>query len=296
MHGHDPLPSEPLFAPTSDFFVGVDSDGCAFDTMEVKHKECFIPTFINHFGLAAVSRLAREVAEFVNLYSVDRGINRFPGYLRTLDLLAARPEVISRGFVVPHLPGLRAWVGRETRLANPALKAEVERTGDPDLALALAWSEDVNRTIGATVRDVPPFPMVRETLQALQGKADVMVVSATPAEALRREWSEHDLDGLVALIAGQEMGNKREVLAQATSGRYAPDRVLMIGDAPGDRKAAEANGVLFYPIDPGDEDASWRRLHDEALPRFFAGTYSGAYMDERIARFESLLPSTPPWK
>ena len=39
--------------PTKEFFVGIDSDGCAFDSMEIKHKECFIPNFIKHFGLAA---------------------------------------------------------------------------------------------------------------------------------------------------------------------------------------------------------------------------------------------------
>ena len=30
----------------NDFFIGIDSDGCVFDTMEVKHKECFIPNMI----------------------------------------------------------------------------------------------------------------------------------------------------------------------------------------------------------------------------------------------------------
>ena len=69
----------------------------------------------------------------------------------------------------------------------------------------------------------------------------------------------------------------------------------MIGDAPGDRKAAEAVGALFYPIDPGFEEESWRRLHDEALPRFFGGTYAGPYQSGRVARFEALLPGTPPW-
>ena len=70
----------------------------------------------------------------------------------------------------------------------------------------------------------------------------------------------------------------------------------MVGDAPGDRNAAKANGVLFYPIDPGDEDTSWQRFFEEALPRFFAGTFAGEYMDAQIARFESLLPDQPPWK
>ena len=46
----------------------------------------------------------------------------------------------------------------------------------------------------------------------------------------------------------------------------------------------------------GFEDESWRRFHEEALPRFFAGTYAGDYMAEQVARFEALLPETPPWK
>jgi hypothetical protein len=54
--------------------------------------------------------------------------------------------------------------------------------------------------------------------------------------------------------------------------------------------------VLFYPIDPGQEDESWQRFHDEALPRFFAGTYAGPYMNDLVTRFEKLLPDTPPWK
>ena len=43
------------------------------------------------------------------------------------------------------------------------------------------------------MNDVPPFPFVRESLESMQGKADVMVVSATPGEALEREWDEHGL-------------------------------------------------------------------------------------------------------
>jgi len=75
------------FSRQRDFFVGIDSDGCAFDTMEVKHKECFIPNIVRFYNLAAVSKYAREAAEFVNLYSQWRGINRFPGLIMTLDLL-----------------------------------------------------------------------------------------------------------------------------------------------------------------------------------------------------------------
>ncbi len=294
--GSDPQAPLRDFQKTQDFFVGIDSDGCAFDTMEVKHKECFIPPFIKHFGLAAVSKYAREACEFVNLYSKDRGANRFPAYLKALDLLADRPEVKRRGFHVPALAGLRDWIKRETKLGNPTLKDEVARAADPDLTQTLAWSLEVNENVGATVKNVPPFPLVRETLERLQGNADVMVVSATPGEALVREWEEHGLSNLIAVIAGQEMGTKKEHLALAAVGRYPADHILMIGDAPGDRQAAEANGVLFFPINPGHEEESWQRLHDEALDRFFAGTYKGGYMDGLIADFERLLPERPPWQ
>ena len=296
MPAADPRPRLHDFRKTSDYFVGIDSDGCAFDTMEVKHKECFIPNIIRSFGLASVSRAAREVAEFLNLYSRWRGTNRFPGLTLTLDFLAERPEVARRGSKLPDLGGLREWLSRETKLGNPALKAEVDRSGHPDLALALAWSEAVNRSIGDVVKDVPPFPLVRESLAAMAGKADVMVVSATPGEALEREWAEHDLRKLVALIAGQESGSKKEVLALASNQGYEADHVLMVGDAPGDLAAAQANGVLFYPIDPGFEDESWQRFHDEALPRFYDGSFAGPYMAERVERFLKLLPEAPPWK
>ncbi|MCA9056660.1 MAG: HAD family hydrolase, partial [Planctomycetaceae bacterium] len=63
------------FQKQHDFLVGIDSDGCAFDSMEIKHKECFIPAFIQYLNLQAVSKYAREACEFTNLYSKTRGAN-----------------------------------------------------------------------------------------------------------------------------------------------------------------------------------------------------------------------------
>jgi phosphoglycolate phosphatase-like HAD superfamily hydrolase len=293
---NDPRSALRDFVKKTEFFIGLDSDGCVFDTMEVKHKECFIPNMIQHYRLAAICKYARETFEWVNLYSKWRGTNRFPGLTLTMDFLAERPEVLRRHPRLPALTGLRDWIGRETRLANPVLAAEVRATADPDLAQALRWSEDVNRSIEAIVTAVPPFPFVRESLAAMTGKADVMVVSATPREALEREWEEHDLKSHVALIAGQECGSKKEHLALTAVNRYEPAHILMVGDAPGDYQAAKANGVLFYPIDPGQEEESWQRFFEEALPRFFAEAYAGEYMDAQVRRFEALLPERPPWK
>ena len=279
-----------------DFFVGIDSDGCAFDTMEIKHKECFIPNIINSWELQAVSRFARDAAEFVNLYSEWRGINRFPALVMVFDLLADRPEALARGYESPQIDSLRKWIDEETRLGNPALTEKVEQDGDPVLARALEWSVAVNETVGRIVRGVPPFPFVRKSIEKLAAIADVMVVSATPNEALEREWEEHDIAKHVRMICGQEMGKKKEHLQYGAGGKYQPERILMVGDAPGDMKAAKANNALFYPVNPGDEAESWKRFFEEAADRFFAGQYAGDYEQKLIDEFLTYLPSTPPWK
>lgn len=281
------------FKSEHEFLVGVDSDGCAFDTMELKHKECFIPAFINHYGLQGVSKYARESSEFVNLYSKSRGVNRFPGLVEQLDWLRQRPEVKTRGVQVPDPQGLREWISREPKLGNPALQRAVEETSDPDLRQALDWSLAVNRAIADMVRGVPPFAYVRESLEKLADEADLLVVSATPNEALCAEWREHDLERFVRAICGQELGSKREVLTLAR--HYPAGHVLMVGDAPGDFKAAEANGCLFFPINPGQEEASWKRLYEEGINRFLDGTFAGDYERRLLEEFNKLLPERPPW-
>jgi phosphoglycolate phosphatase-like HAD superfamily hydrolase len=281
------------FAPKHDYFIGIDSDGCAFDTMELKLKECFIPNVISFWGLQGVSKYAREAAEFVSLYSKSRGTNRFPALLETLDWTSRRPEVKARG-VQPRIPrSLLDWTTRETKLANSVLEDEVRRTGDPDLKQALDWSKAVDESILRMVRGVPPFPLVRECLERLCPQADIVVISTASGEALRREWEEHDLAKYVAAIRGQESGTKEETLQVAA--KYPANRALMIGDSPGDQQAAVANKALFFPINPGAEEASWRRFHEEGIDRFLANMFTGEYQAELLAEFERFLPATPPW-
>jgi len=283
--------------PTRDFLVCIDSDGCAFDSMEIKHKECFIPNHIKYWNLQAVSKFARDAGEFVNLYSKWRGINRFPALLMVFDLLADRDEVKEREATLPDVPNLRRWVDTESKLGNPTLEVYCkEHPDEKDMQTALAWSVAINDTVEDMVYGVPPFPHVRESLVKAREKADILVCSATPHDALQREWQEHGLDQYVFSIAGQEQGKKAEHIALASKDRYEPGNVLMIGDAPGDMKAAKANNALFFPINPGDEAASWKRFHDEAFDKFLAGEYAGAYEEKLIAEFDAYLPDTPPWK
>ncbi len=156
-----PKAAQPLaeLEPKHDFFVGIDSDGCAFDTMEIKHKECFTPNIIKHWDLQPVSKYAREAAEFVNLYSKWRGINRWPALVMVFDLLRERPEVQARNIVPPAAPHLREFIADDAfPKSNDGLAAYMARYPDPELETAWAWTTGVNATIADMVHGIPPFP------------------------------------------------------------------------------------------------------------------------------------------
>ncbi len=282
--------------PRHDSFVGIDSDGCVFPTMEIKQKQCFHTLIVSHWKLEKIEAYVREAAEFVNLYSTHRGQNRFPCLLMTFDLLRERPEVKASGVALPPTSQLKAFIESGRPLGNPELERVVAETGDAELASVLKWSKDVNALIAKTVKRIPPFRWVKESLDDIRDHSDSICVSQTPTEALVREWEENAITDYVSVIAGQELGTKTEHLTMAAKGKYPAGRILMIGDAPGDMKAARAVGAHFFPINPGHEDASWEQFHREGYARFLAGTYAGAYEAGLVKRFESLLPSTPPWK
>src|SRR5512136_1276438 len=130
-----PAAAKPLaeMRPQLPFFVGIDSDGCAFDSMEIKHKECFAPNTINWWDLQPVSKYAREAAEFVNLYSKWRGINRWPALVMVFDLLRERPEVMARGAKITEAKRLREFMASGQPLSDAGLKAYMAEHSDPEL-------------------------------------------------------------------------------------------------------------------------------------------------------------------
>ena len=164
------------------------------------------------------------------------------------------------------------------------------------LKQTLEWSRAVNRSIAAHVVEVRPFNWFQACVEKITSKADIICISVASCEALERQWREHDIARYAALIAGQEMGSKKEHLKIASGGRYARDGVLMIGDAPSDLAAARANGALFFPVNPGQEEQSWERLDHEGIERFFNRTFAGSYEASLIEEFEKMLPEAPPWK
>lgn len=282
---------------TKDYLVCIDSDGCMLDNMELKHKECFTPATINCWNFQGASKYVREVAEYVNLYSKTRGFNRFPALIRTLELSYERPELIERGYKIPDLTPLKNWIDTTPVLGAAALEDYYSShpNCDPILKQAAEWSREVDANIKHIVRNILPFPGVKEAIITLSEFADVVVVSATPHDALVRELESVGIAPLVSAIAGQEIGTKAICIKKAMSHGYTPDHVLKIGDAPADYKAATDNGVLFNPIVPGKEKESWLNIKKESSVRFkneeFKGNYENALLDE----FMSSLSDTPPW-
>ena len=285
------------FEKKHDYLVCVDSDGCLLDNMELKHKECFCPATVNIWNLQAVSKYARQCAEFVNLYSRSRGWNRFPALVRTLDLLFEREEVKQVGIEKPNLDSLRAWIETTPSLSSPALRKYCEENGIEDEVLLQAcnWGEEVDANIKHIVRNIRPFPNVKAALSRIAEEADIVVVSATPNEALTRELKACGIVDFFSYGAGQETGTKTQSIRLAMSDRYTPDHVLKVGDAASDLKAAQDNGVLFYPIVPGKENESWKELETKAFPDFTAGKYPGDEMNGYVSAFLSSLPETAEW-
>ncbi|WP_051258563.1 HAD family hydrolase [Atopococcus tabaci] len=121
--------------------------------------------------------------------------------------------------------------------------------------------------------------------------SNVAIVISANSEALYSEWERHGLLEHVDVVYGQETGTKAAAIEQLKTYGFANDEVLMVGDAPGDLKAAQVNDVLYYPILFGNEEKSWIRLSEEGVTRFLNKEYAGEYQEKVITEFEDLLKS-----
>ena len=290
------------FPHRKEFLVAIDSDGCVFDSMNPKQIVVFHPRIMDLYGLWGIESYLREVAEFVNLFSDTRGCNRFLALHYVCRFLKERGEVggaiKKQGICFPNTDALDGYVEtyKDRSLGNPSQEEYIQETQDESLSRLLGWSVAINSSIARKIKDIPSFDHAKKALSFICQYADVVVVSQTPHEALVREWEEHGLNRYVGAIAGQEMGSKEYHIRIASAGRYQDDKTMMIGDAPGDRRAADANCSLFYPIVPGKENESWLRLVEVGFSRFFDGTFAGEYQERLLAEFEGALSSSVPWR
>ncbi len=270
------------FKKNKAFCVCVDSDGCAMDTMNIKHIRCFGPCVVDEWGLDEWREAILDRWNVINLYSGTRGINRFKG------LAMALKEIDAQYTKIDGIEALQDWAEHADELSNDSIKKELDR--HPIFGKALNWSIEVNKAITALPQaEIKPFDHVKEALEAAHKVADVVVVSSANPEAVREEWKRFGLIEDVDLLCTQEMGSKAYCISRLCEKGYSLDNILMCGDAPGDEKAAESNGVLYFPILVNRENESWQLLLNEALERFTGGAYRGEYQDARIADFRHNL-------
>lgn len=272
------------FKKTKEYLVCIDSDGCAMDTMNVKHTRCFGPCLIREWNLEKWQEPIQERWNDINLYSQTRGINRFLG-------LAMALREIDQNYVrIENIEQLTAWVRSSGELSNKSLKREMERNPSVIFKKALSWSESVNEEINRLSEEEKiPFTGVEKVLQTIHEYADVAIVSSANQQAILEEWEKYGLLKHTDIILSQNAGSKAYCIQKLLEKGYGRNQTLMVGDAPGDRDAAGENSVLYYPILVRREKQSWNLLQEEAFEKFLNCTYGGAYQKVLLQAFEDNL-------
>jgi len=293
------------FKRTKDFLVAIDTDGCVTDNMNGKQMLIFHPQFMEFYQLRGIESYFREVAEYYNLFSVERGCNRFIAIQLTLTALQNRKDVQQvlqeRHIKLPNIKSLNQYIAytKENKLGlgNPSLEKFLNQNSK-DLALykLLGWSEAVNRMFPHISAKIPPFDKVKECLELIAQYANILIVSKTPYTDLANYWEAQGIAKYVQIIAGQEMGSKGHHIEVAKKvSQYEDDQVLMIGDGGGDLKAVKANNGLFYPTHPGQELEAWNNF-PQTFQQFIKREYKGEFEDKLLGQFKKSLLTSPPWQ
>ena len=271
------------FERKHDYLVCVDSDGCVMDTMNCKHFHCFGPCMVTEWGLEAWKDAILDRWNVINLFSMTRGINRFKG------LAMALAEIHRQYTPIAGIDHLVAWAENAPALSNDALAKAIADSADAEekavLTKALNWSKAVNAAIVALPEELKvPYAGAGEGLAAAHTFADVAMVSSANRDAVEEEWGKFGLLEHTDIVLAQDVGSKAACIAAMLRYGYEADKVLMIGDAPGDCDAAERNGVHYYPILVNREKESWEEAIAVAFEKLRSGEYA-PYGEEMKRRF-----------
>ena len=271
------------FERKHDFLVCVDSDGCVMDTMNCKHFHCFGPCMVAEWGLEEWRDAILERWNVINLFSMTRVINRFKG------LAMALGEIDKQYTPITGITHLQHWADTAPALSNDGVAKAMAEATDPEakevLRKALAWSKAVNAAIVKLDESLKvPYAGAFEGLQAAHGFADVAMVSSANRDAVEEEWGKFGLLAHTDIVLAQDVGSKAACIAGMLKFGYEADKVLMIGDAPGDSDAAKKNGVHYYPILVNHEKESWDEAIAVAFQKLQSGTYA-PYGEEKKQQF-----------
>ena len=263
-----------------DYLICVDSDGCAMDTMDIKHIRCFGPCMVTEWGLEEWKDAILTRWNEINLYTMTRGINRFKGLALMLR------EIHETYTPIQDVDVLEAWVENSKELSNGALQKAMETNDSVILKKALSWSQHVNASINELPFEVKkPFEGVKEGLAYAHQFADVAIVSSANLQAVLEEWELYGLLEQVDIVMSQNVGSKAYCIQELLKKGYDTEKVFMAGDALGDYEAAEKNHVFYYPILVRHEKESWSEFRNQAVDKLVDGTYGGEYQQQKIDAF-----------
>ena len=272
------------FKRKHDYLVCVDSDGCVMDTMNCKHFHCFGPCMVTEWGLEEWRAEILDRWNVINLFSMTRGINRFKG------LAMALGEINEQYKPIPGVAALQHWADTAPALSNDGVIQAAAQATDPVakqiFEKALRWSKAVNAAIVALDESLKvPYPGAKEGLAAAHAFADVAMVSSANRDAVEEEWGKFGLLKHTDIVLAQDIGSKAACIAAMLKFGYDPDKVVMVGDAPGDQDAAEKNHVHYYPILVNHEKESW----EEAIAVAFGKLQSGEYAEYGAQKKQEFL-------
>ena len=272
------------FERKHDYLVCVDSDGCVMDTMNCKHFHCFGPCMVTEWGLEEWKDEILDRWNVINLFSMTRGINRFKG------LAMALGEIDKKYKPIVGIAALQHWADTAPALSNDGVMKAAAAAQNADAKLvfekALSWSKAVNAAIVDLDESLKvPYEGAKEGLAAAHTFADVAMVSSANRDAVEEEWGKFGLLEHTDIVLAQDIGSKAHCIAKMLEFGYDLNKVLMVGDAPGDSDAAEKNGVHYYPILVNHEKSSW----DEAIAIAFGKLQSGEYAPYGVQKKQEFL-------
>lgn len=274
------------FKKKKDFLICIDSDGCAMDTMDIKHIKCFGPCMINQWNLEKWKSPILKRWNEVNLYTLTRGINRFKG------LALALEEINERYIPVEGLNEFIGWTHSTKELSNESLEGQIkiQKQNITCLKKALDWSRAVNASINELkYEEKLTFDGVYIGIKEAKKFADVAIVSSANEQAVLEEWKKHGLLDNVDIVLTQNTGSKAYCISRLVEKGYDRNNVLMVGDAVGDLDSAKSNNILYYLILVKKENQSWSRFTNETLELFISNAYKGKYEEKVIKEFKENL-------
>lgn len=256
------------FTKTKEYLVCIDSEGCAIDTMTIKHQKCFGPMIIQTWELEKFQDIILKRWDEINLFSVTRGINRFKGLAKMLI------EIDEKYTPIDGLDDYIDWIDTTNQFSNEGLQHYSKTNYSICIEKVLEWSINVNKSVNNIDDSLKvSYKGCYEAIEKIKEFADIAVVSSANRNVIEKEWEQNNLLQFVDGVLAQDVGTKSNCLQQLLTLGYDKNKVIKIGDALGDLEIALTNEVYFYPILVNNETESWNEFKDIGLNKLLNNDY-----------------------